>query len=133
MRVPKQGIGVRWTADVNLLPWRRVPDGELTALLSRASAGDRAAANTIAPIVYDELRRRASALMRSEARAQTLQVTGLVHEAFMQLLDAPGLDIRSRAHFFALASRVMRRILVDQARLRAAQKRPPPRAQLSLD
>lgn len=112
---------------------RAVPEGELTALLSRASAGDRAAANEVAPLVYAELRRRAAALMRRETSGDTLQVTGLVHEAFMQLVDAPSLDIRSRQHFFALASRAMRRILVDQARLRSAGKRPNPRAQLSLD
>jgi RNA polymerase sigma factor (TIGR02999 family) len=75
------------------------------------------------PLVYDELRRIAGRYIRGERPGQTLQATALVNEAFLRLVDARDLDWADRAHFFAVCARVMRRILVDAARSRAAIKR----------
>lgn len=97
--------------------------GDLTQLLQAASAGDRHALDAVLPAVYDELRRRAADLMRRERGDHTLQPTALVHEAFLQLVDTPRVDWKGRAHFFAVASQLMRRILVDHARARLADKR----------
>jgi RNA polymerase sigma factor (TIGR02999 family) len=97
--------------------------GDLTQLLTAASAGDRRALDAALPMVYDELRRRAAALMRRERGEHTLQPTALVHEAFLQLVDTPRVDWQGRAHFFAVASHLMRRILVDHARAHLADKR----------
>src|SRR5262245_25957602 len=95
----------------------------VTRLLSAATAGDRAAVEALLPIVYDELRRRAASLMRHERKGHTLQPTALVHEAFMQLVQQERVDWQGRAHFFAVASQMMRRLLVDHARARRADKR----------
>src|SRR5690349_14451918 len=97
--------------------------GDITQLLNVASAGDRAALDALLHAVYDELRRRAAGLMRHERGDHTLQPTALVHEAFLHLADSPAVDWKGRAHFFAVASRVMRRILVDHARARLSEKR----------
>ncbi len=96
---------------------------EVTALLRRVKAGDKAAREQLAPLVYSDLKLRAEQLMRREANAHTVQATMLVNDAFMQLTDAGGVDWESRGHFLALASRVMRRVLVDRARARARDKR----------
>jgi RNA polymerase sigma factor (TIGR02999 family) len=95
----------------------------VTRLLSAASAGDRAAVEMLLPIVYDELRRRAASLMRHERQGHTLQPTALVHEAYLRLAGQKGLEWRDRSHFFGLAATMMRRILVDHARARLADKR----------
>lgn len=84
---------------------------DITVLLQRSRAGDREATEQLAPLVYDELKGRAEALMRREQNAHTLQATVLVTEAFMRLVDAANVDWESRTHFFALASKVMRRVL----------------------
>ncbi len=96
---------------------------DVTVLLKAAGGGDRAAQNELAPLVYDELRRQAAGLMRGERRAQSIQATMLVNDAFMRLVDAASVDFESRNHFFALASKVMRRVLVEHARARGRQKR----------
>ncbi|MCB9674848.1 MAG: sigma-70 family RNA polymerase sigma factor [Alphaproteobacteria bacterium] len=96
---------------------------EITMLLKRASRGDATAQNDLAPLVYDELKIRADALMRRESDAQSLQATVLVNDAFMRLIDAAAVDWESRTHFYALASRVMRRVLVEHARDRGRLKR----------
>ncbi len=96
---------------------------EVTRLLSAASGGDGAAANKLASLVYDELHGRAAALMKRESRADSMQATMLVNEAFMRLVDAAKVDWESRNHFFALASRVMRQVLVEHARARSRLKR----------
>ena len=75
------------------------------------------------PLVYDELRRLASAYMRRERPGHTLQSTALVHEAYIKLSDQRNVSWQNRAHFFAVAAQLMRRILVDHARARLAQKR----------
>ena len=94
-----------------------------TALLARWRAGDIAALDALMPIVYAELRRLARAHLRRERQGHSLHTTALVHEAYLRLVDIEHSPIESRAHFFALAARVMRRILVDHARRRQAAKR----------
>ncbi len=106
---------------------------DVTALLASLRAGDRSAVDALLPIVYDELRRRASSLMRAERAGHTLQPTALVHEAFLQLIHQDRVDWQGRAHFFAVASQLMRRILVDHARGRLRQKRGGAAPRISLD
>ena len=89
-------------------------------------AGDR-----LFPLVYAELRQRAAKALRSESRAHTLQPTALVHEAYLRLAGQNN-GWKNRTQFFAVASQIMRRILVDHARARAAAKRPPKRMQVTV-
>ena len=95
---------------------------EITLLLQRADAGDVAAAEKILPLVYDELRKLAAAKMAREAAGQTLQPTALVHEAWLRLGGETQPDWKNRAHFFAAAAEAMRRILIDRARTRQAER-----------
>ena len=99
--------------------------GDLTRLLRAWRAGDEAARERLLERVYGELKKIAGAQMRRERRDQTLEVTGLVHEAFLRLADQRRVDWRDRVHFFGLAATCMRRVLVDRARARAAAKRDP--------
>ena len=95
---------------------------DVTRLLRAWAAGDEAALSQVTPMVYDELRR----LARRYARARgehTLQTTALAHEAYIRLVKADNLQWQDRAHFFAVAAQMMRRILVDAARARSAAKR----------
>ena len=107
--------------------------GVVTRLLRAWSEGNPHAEEKLLPIVYDELRRRAAGHLRRDRRDHTLQPTALVHEAYLRLLGQREVDWQSRAHFFALASRMMRRILVDHARARAAAKRPDGALRVTLD
>ena len=95
---------------------------EVTGLLKRWSAGDEHARDQLIPLVYERLRELAHQRLRG-ARENSLNTTGLVHEAYIHLVDAPRLDLPDRAHFLALASEVMRNLLVDRARARMAGKR----------
>jgi RNA polymerase sigma factor (TIGR02999 family) len=95
----------------------------VTELLRAWGRGDEAARDALVPIVYTELRRCARRLLRRERPDHTLSPTGLVHEAYLRLVDQQGTDYHDRAHFFAVASRVMRHVLVDHARRRSAQRR----------
>lgn len=97
--------------------------GEVTVMLTRAAAGDRTALDELFPIVYDELRRLASAQMNHEGTGHSLQATGLVHEAYMRLITQQNLSLESRSLFFGIAANTMRRILIDHARTRKRQKR----------
>ena len=97
--------------------------GELTVLLRRWSSGDREALDLLVPMIYAELKRIASLHMRREHNPGTLQASALVNEAYVRLAGGPVADFTTRAHFFALASRVMRQILVDRARTRNRVKR----------
>ncbi len=101
----------------------RKPPGDVTRLLNRLQQGDRKAESLLIPLVYDELRRLASVYMRRERPGHTLQSTALVHEAYIKLSDQKKVSWRNRAHFFAVAAQLMRRILVDHARARLARKR----------
>jgi RNA polymerase sigma factor (TIGR02999 family) len=96
---------------------------EITRLLKAWGRGDSAALERLTPLVYEQLHRMARIYMRNERLGHTLQATALVNEAFLRLVDARDLDWTDRAHFFAVCARVMRRILVDAARSRAATKR----------
>lgn len=89
---------------------------EISKLLRVWSDGDQSALNGLTPIVYDELRRLAHYYMERERPGNTLQTTALVNEAYMRLVDYKRMRWQDRAHFFAVAAQVMRRILVDHAR-----------------
>jgi RNA polymerase sigma factor (TIGR02999 family) len=96
--------------------------GEITVLLQRADAGDVQAAHEILPLVYEELRRLAAAKMTRETSEHTLQATALVHEAWLRLGGDRQPQWKNRAHFFAAAAEAIRRILIDNARRRHAQR-----------
>jgi RNA polymerase sigma factor (TIGR02999 family) len=96
---------------------------DVTRLLQRVRAGDRAALDELMPLVYGELRRIAQAFMRRQRPGHTLQPTALVNEAFIKLFEKTQPEIVDRAHLLALMSRVMRQVLVDHARAGAAHKR----------
>src|SRR6476659_11259884 len=97
--------------------------GDVTALLRDWSGGDPRALERLMPLVYGELRKLAASYLRRERSDHTLQPTALVHEAYLRLVDQKGVDWHNRAHFFGIAARMMRRILVDHARRRQAAKR----------
>jgi RNA polymerase sigma factor (TIGR02999 family) len=96
---------------------------EITQLLNAWSQGDESALERLTPLVYARLRRLAWHYLRRERAGLTLQETALVHELYLRLVDASGIEWQDRAHFYAVASQVMRRILVDAARTRGAAKR----------
>ena len=93
-----------------------------TQLLTEWRSGQPQALDKLTPLVYDELRRLARNYMRGERGSHTLQATAVVHEAFMRLIQA-NVALQDRGHFFALASRLMRRVLVDHAKSRSRMKR----------
>lgn len=96
---------------------------EVTALLKAWSGGDQAALERLSEHVYDELRMIARRYMRNERAGNTLQTTALVNEAYLRLVDVKHVEWQHRAQFFAIAAQMMRRILVDAARARGAEKR----------
>jgi hypothetical protein len=96
---------------------------EVTSLLLDWRGGDAAALERLIPLVYDELRRVARAHLRREPADRTLQTTALVHEVYLRLVDLNELTLHNRTHFFAVAARLMRQILVDHARRKRAGKR----------
>lgn len=102
---------------------KMLQNGEVTQLLTRYHGGDGEAFEEIFALVYDELRRTAAGMMRSESTNSTLQATALVHETYIRLLDQQRVALNNRGQFFAIAARFMRRILVDAARARHASKR----------
>ena len=99
------------------------PRSDVTALLARACGGDRQAQSELFRLVEPELRRHARACLRDERPSPGMQTTVLVDDAFLKLVGAGDLPCESRAQFFCWASRVMREVLVDEARRRAAAKR----------
>ncbi len=109
------------------------PSAEITGLLKAWSGGDQAALARLAERVYPELRLMARRYMRNERQANTLQATGLVHEVYLRLVDVTKVEWRERAQFFAMAAEMMRRILVDAARARGAQKRGHDALKVDLD
>jgi RNA polymerase sigma factor (TIGR02999 family) len=96
---------------------------DITGLLADWSRGDREAFDRLLPLVYSELRRIAHARLRHESPGHLLQTTGLVHEAYLRLVKSPAADWQNRRHFFSVAAKIMRRVLVDDARERSADKR----------
>jgi RNA polymerase sigma-70 factor, ECF subfamily len=109
----------------------RTPD--LTLLLNRMQKGDRDAGNEAVAIVYQELHRIASREMRHEREGHLFQTTALVNEAYLRLLGSGPVAIQNRAHFFALAGKQMRRVLIDHARSEGAQRRGGRAVRLDLD
>lgn len=109
------------------------PNSEITRILQNWNGGDEEAKELLLPFVYDELRRQARILMSNERRDHTLQPTALVHEAFVRLSSQTGIEWRDRSHFFGIASRLMRQILVDHARQHATQKRGANPIHFSID
>jgi RNA polymerase sigma factor (TIGR02999 family) len=105
----------------------------VTQLLVQMRSGDAAAMDRLFTIVHRELRGVAVNLMRKERSNHTLQPTALVNEAYLRLVADPGMDFQNRAHFFAVASRAMRRVLVEHARTKRAEKRGGKQAQVEMD
>jgi RNA polymerase sigma-70 factor, ECF subfamily len=106
---------------------------DVTSLLKRLADGNQEAASELIPVIYQELRRLAAGHLRHERPDHTLQPTALVHEAYIKLVAQRNADWQSRTHFFAVAPKLMRRILVDYARRHLRAKRGGRQAKLSLD
>lgn len=96
---------------------------DVTRLLVRWASGNKEALDDLTPLVYKELRRLAAGQLRKERNSHTLQPTALVHEAYLRLVDQKNPSWQNRSHFFGVAARLMRQILVDHARMRQAGKR----------
>jgi len=96
---------------------------EISVILKDWSGGDRASADVLLTLVYDELRKIAGQYLRKERSGHTLQPTALVHEAYMKLIDISDINWQDRAHFFAVSANVMLHILLDHARAKLAEKR----------
>jgi RNA polymerase sigma factor (TIGR02999 family) len=96
---------------------------EITELLQRVHDGDQKALHTLIPLVYDELKKLAAGHLRREGGARPLETTALVHEAFLRLAGARHPAYENRSHFYGIASRLMRQVLVDMARARKSEKR----------
>jgi len=106
---------------------------DVAGLLKRWSAGDERARDEVISLVYDSLRQLAHRKLHGAPAEKSLNTTGLVHEAYLRLVDAARVDLPDRAHFLALASEVMRNLLVDRARARVAEKRGGGMIPLGLD
>ena len=106
---------------------------DITQMLIDWSNGDRAALDRLIPVVYAELRRQAARHLRRERAGHSLQTTSLIHEAYLRLVDQREVRWQNRAHFFAVASQLMHRILVDHARRRHRAKRGGSAARLPLE
>lgn len=117
-------------SDDHAEPSDSAPD--ITGLLLSWASGDASADARLMPAIYDELHRQAARAMRRENDGHTLQATALVHEAYIRLVDQRRVEWRNRAHFFGIAAQAMRRILVDHARGRLAEKRGGGMRQITL-
>ncbi|MBS1797901.1 MAG: sigma-70 family RNA polymerase sigma factor [Acidobacteria bacterium] len=96
---------------------------QITGLLREWCGGRREALDELLPLVYRELHKQARRFLRKEHQGHTLQTTALIHEAYLRLVDQRSIDLENRAHFFAIAGQMMRRILVDHARAKHREKR----------
>ena len=105
----------------------------ITLMLNELSNGNTVVIDKILPLVYDELRRISSKYLSDEYRRHTFQTTELVHEAYLKLVGNQQISWESRAHFFGIAAKTMRQILIDYARKRKAQKRGSGKTKISLD
>jgi RNA polymerase sigma factor (TIGR02999 family) len=99
------------------------PERDVTSLLVRWRNGDANAFDELAPIIYDELRKLARSHLRRERPGHTLQSTALVHEAWLRMIDQQSVSWQNRSHFYGIAARMIRRILVDYARAKQTKKR----------
>ena len=106
---------------------------DITQLLRQWNAGDEQARDALVPLLYDEFKLLARARVRRERAGHTLDTTGLVHEAYLRLADLGAVQWNDRGHFLALASRVMRNLLVNYATMRQAQKRGGVQQRVDLD
>ena len=106
---------------------------QVTSLLVNWQRGDKAALDDLLPLVYHELRKLAAGYLKSERRDHTLQPTALIHEAYLRMVDQDLPKWENRAHFYGVAARLMRQILVDHARTRGASKRGGEQPKVSLD
>jgi RNA polymerase sigma factor (TIGR02999 family) len=106
---------------------------DVGSLVDSARQGDQEALATLMPVVYDEMRRLAASYLRRERPGQTLQATALVHEVYMRLLQDAQLSWQNRAHFFGIAARSMRQILIERSRARKAAKRGGEQVRVTLD
>ena len=106
---------------------------DVTSLLAEWAKGNEQALEQLTPLVYNKLRKLAASYLRKERQGHTLQPTALVHEAYLRLVDQTSPNWQNRAHFYGVAARLMRQILVDHARLKQAQKRGRSRVRVSLD
>jgi RNA polymerase sigma factor (TIGR02999 family) len=111
----------------------KLPPGQITELLHQWRGGSREAFDRLIPFVYDELRVIASRRLAREPRDTVLQTTALIHEAYVKLVAQRAVDWQNRAHFFAIAAQLMRRVLVDGARRRLSLKRGRGGVALALD
>ncbi len=102
---------------------RQAEDKNITQLLLAWNDGNQEALDKLMPLVYEELHRQAARFLRRERSDHTLQTTGLIHEAYLKLVDQRKVHWESRTHFFAIAANLMRRILVDYARSKKRDKR----------
>lgn len=109
------------------------PASEITQILQDWNNGNEEAKERLIPFVYEELKKQARILMSRERPNHTLQSTALVHEAFLKLSEQSGVDWQNRSHFFGIASRLMRQILIDHARLYMTEKRGNKPIYFSLD
>lgn len=126
--LPTLGVG-----PPSMQPSRDISNHDVTELLQRVRGGDERSTSELISLIYRQLHAIAVRHMRQEQQDITIQATVLVHEAFLQLAGTDKIDWQNRAHFFALASRAMRRILVDHARRKKAEKRPGAHQQVELD
>lgn len=106
---------------------------DVTQLLQEMADGDQKAPEVLLPLVYEELKKLASGYMSNERDGHTLQTTALVHEAYIRLVDWKNTDWQNRAHFFAVAAQMMRKILIDYARKHRSQKRGSGQTNIALD
>jgi RNA polymerase sigma factor (TIGR02999 family) len=106
---------------------------DVTDLLLRWNAGDQAALESLTPVIYDDLRRIARALLSRERPEHTLSATALVHEVYLRLVDQRRVQWQNRAHFFGAAANIMRRVLVDHARGKASDKRGGSVVKIAID
>jgi RNA polymerase sigma factor (TIGR02999 family) len=109
------------------------PQGEVTNLLAAWSSGDQSALNTLMPLVYNELHRIARRAWSQYPRSETLQPTALINEAYLKLANADSATFQDRCHFFAVASKAMRQILVNHAKSRLSAKRGGGAVKVNLD
>jgi len=109
------------------------PQHEVTQILQDWSGGDPNAPERLMPLVYDEMRRLARSFLARERGSHTLQPTALVNEAYLRLVDQTRVNWQNRAHFYGIAARMMRRVLIDHARAHAAGKRGAGAIRLSID
>lgn len=113
-------------------PLKEAAPHEITKLLKEWSGGDSTALDRVIPLVYDELHRLAHQHMRRERAGHLLQTSALINEAYLRLMEQPELNLENRTHFFGIAARLMRQILVDEARKRNSAKRGGGGIQVSL-